>query len=135
MTICSILSGKRRKRCFDERPPRMAFDESKRSLLRRFFTYSHCASASKRPRLSLFRKGTEMPTGTLTNAVQEKPRVGLCSIPAAAEFLSVSRGKMYSMLNSGECPSKRYGKSVRIPWAWLHAQAEVASGDESGVSQ
>ena len=58
---------------------------------------------------------------------------GLATVPTAAEFLAVSRGKIYSMLNAGECPSKRFGKSVRIPWAWLHAQAEVASDDDSDV--
>lgn len=52
-------------------------------------------------------------------------QVGICSIPEAAKFLSISRGKIYLMINSGECPSKRFGKSVRIPWAWLLKQAEV----------
>ena len=60
-------------------------------------------------------------------------RQGLASVPAAAEFLSLSVGKVYGMLNDGTCPSKRFGKSVWIPWAWLHAQAEVASDDDSDV--
>ena len=65
-----------------------------------------------------------------------KAKVGLCSIPDAAEFLSVSRGKMYSMLNAGDCPSKRFGKSVRIPWVWLLAQAEIDGSDDSkGVTR
>ena len=65
-----------------------------------------------------------------------KAKVGLCSIPDAAAFLSVSRGKMYSMLNAGDCPSKRFGKSVRIPWQWLLAQAEVDGSDGSkGVTR
>jgi len=59
---------------------------------------------------------------------------GLCSIPEAAKYLAVSRGKMYAMINANECPSKRFGKSVRIPWAWLHAKAEVKS-DEGEVSR
>ena len=58
---------------------------------------------------------------------------GLSSIPDAAAFLSISRGKLYMMLNSGEIPSNRFGKSVRIPWAWLLAQAEVS--DEGQVSR
>lgn len=71
----------------------------------------------------------------MANAVLEKPRQqGLCSIPEAAAYISVSRGKMYAMINAGECPSKRFGKSVRIPWAWLHAQAEVKS-EECEVSR
>ena len=56
-------------------------------------------------------------------------KTGLAPIPEAAKFLSISRGKMYLMINSGECPSKRFGKSVRIPWTWLLKQAEVASDD------
>lgn len=70
----------------------------------------------------------------MANTVEESPRqVGLCSIPKAAEFLSVSRGKMYSMLAAGECPSMRFGKSVRIPWAWLLKQAEIPHGEDSEV--
>jgi excisionase family DNA binding protein len=61
-------------------------------------------------------------------------KTGLAPIPVSAAFLSISRGKMYAMVNSGECPSKRFGKSVRIPWAWLLQQAEVAS-DDSEVSR
>jgi len=59
---------------------------------------------------------------------------GLCSIPEAAKFISVSRGKMYAMINAGQVPFRRFGKSVRIPWAWLHAQAEVKS-EEFEVSR
>ena len=66
----------------------------------------------------------------MASVIVGKPCVGLCSIPKAAEFLSVSRGKMYSMLNDGSCPSKRFGKSVRIPWVWLLKQAEVADDSE-----
>ncbi len=69
-----------------------------------------------------------------SNQVTEQgKKQGLCSIPDAAAFLSISRGKLYMMLNAGEIPSKRFGKSVRIPWAWLHAQAEVS--DEGQVSR
>jgi excisionase family DNA binding protein len=64
------------------------------------------------------------------NAVNEQgKKQGLCSIPDAAAFLSISRGKLYMMLNAGEIPSKRFGKSVRIPWAWLYAQAEIRDDD------
>ncbi len=56
---------------------------------------------------------------------EQGKKQGLCPIVDAAAFLSISRGKMYAMINSGACPSKRFGKSVRIPWTWLHAQAEV----------
>jgi len=51
--------------------------------------------------------------------------VGLCSIPEAAKFLAISRGKMYLMIKQGECPVRQFGKSIRIPWAWLNSLAEV----------
>jgi len=56
---------------------------------------------------------------------QQGSQIGLASIPAAAAFLSVSRSKIYSMMNAGECPSRRFGKSVRIPWVWLIQLASV----------
>ncbi len=71
----------------------------------------------------------------MANVVTENPRIGLCSISEAARFLAVSRGKMYAMLHDGSCPSKRYGKSVRVPWVWLLAQAEVADHSDSEVSK
>lgn len=55
----------------------------------------------------------------------ENPKQGLCSIPEAAKFLILSRAKVYQAIDAGDIPSKRFGRSVRIPWAWLHAQAEV----------
>lgn len=55
---------------------------------------------------------------------------GLSTIPVAAGFLSISKGKLYAMLNSGECPSVRFGKSVRIPWVWLHAKAAIVQNNE-----
>lgn len=63
----------------------------------------------------------------MASIVAELPRQGLCSIPKAAEFLSISRAKLYQLINSGEVPSRRFGKSVRVPWQWLHAQAAVDS--------
>jgi excisionase family DNA binding protein len=54
-----------------------------------------------------------------------KTQQGLAAIPVAATYLSISKGKLYQGIQTGEIPSKRFGRSVRIPWAWLHAQAEV----------
>ena len=51
--------------------------------------------------------------------------VGLASIAEAAEYLSLSRNKLYQLINSGDVPSKRFGRSVRIPWEWLLQQAKV----------
>ena len=67
------------------------------------------------------------------NAVPDPVRQqGLASVTHAAAFLSLSRNKLYQLINAGEIPSKKFGKSVRVPWAWLNAQAAVAS-DEGEV--
>ena len=55
---------------------------------------------------------------------------GLASITVAAEFLSLSRNKLYQLVNSGEVPSRRFGRSVRSPWQWLHQQAKIDNGDD-----
>ena len=67
----------------------------------------------------------------------DKPtsQVGLCSIVQAAKFLSLSRGKLYQLVNAGEVPCRKFGKSVRVPWSWLHAQADIANGTDSEVAQ
>jgi len=33
----------------------------------------------------------------------------------AAELIGVSRSKLYALIHAGEIPSKRLGKSIRIP--------------------
>ena len=55
---------------------------------------------------------------------------GLASIPVAAKFLSLSRNKLYQLVDSGEVPSRRFGRAVRIPWVWLLKQASVENGDD-----
>lgn len=54
----------------------------------------------------------------------EPHHAGMASITAAANFLSVSRNHVYGMIHSGQIPATRFGKSLRIPWQWLHAQAD-----------
>jgi excisionase family DNA binding protein len=44
----------------------------------------------------------------------KNPRL-LIRVSEAAEMLSVARSKAYLMVNAGELPSVRLGKSVRIP--------------------
>jgi len=39
----------------------------------------------------------------------------LLSIPEAAERLSIGRSKLYELLTSGEIPTIRIGRAVRIP--------------------
>ena len=59
----------------------------------------------------------------------DRQTAGLASIPVAAAYLSLSKNKLYQLVNSGEVPSKRFGRAVRIPWKWLHEQARVEGDD------
>ena len=52
-------------------------------------------------------------------------QTGLATIARGAAYLSVCPSKLRRMAASGECPTRRIGTSIRIPWAWLHEQAAV----------
>ena len=64
-------------------------------------------------------------------SVVQNRQHGLAAIPAAAKFLAVSKGKLYMMIHAGECPSRRFGRSVRVPWDWLHAQASCPEQNDA----
>jgi excisionase family DNA binding protein len=51
-------------------------------------------------------------------------RDGFASAEEAGQFLNVSRAMITKMTQNGTMPSKRFGRSLRIPWAWLLAQVE-----------
>ena len=50
----------------------------------------------------------------------------LASPRQAAEHLSLNKNTVYKMIRDKRIPSVKIGKAVRIPWRWLHAQAEAA---------
>lgn len=56
------------------------------------------------------------------------PRRLAVRVSEAAQMLSVSRSKAYELVRSGELPSIRVGKVVRVPIegleAWVRRQAE-----------
>jgi excisionase family DNA binding protein len=58
-------------------------------------------------------------------------KTGFAAIVVAADFLSLSRNHTYGLVRSGVIPSQRFGRSLRIPWRWLHAQADcdIAGSD------
>ena len=60
--------------------------------------------------------------------VPDHSQTGLASIPDASEFLSLSRSKVYQLVQAGDIPCKRFGRSVRIPWEWLKQQACQENG-------
>jgi excisionase family DNA binding protein len=45
------------------------------------------------------------------------PISGLATADEAAVALGISRSQIYSMMNTGELPSRRFGRARRIPWA------------------
>ena len=45
------------------------------------------------------------------------PTAGLASVREVASASSLSVGQIYAMINAGQLPSKRFGRSVRVPWA------------------
>ena len=49
------------------------------------------------------------------------------TVDEAAQFLRLSRAKTYQMTQSGELPSVRFGRAVRIPKAALDRLMETPS--------
>lgn len=48
---------------------------------------------------------------------------GLATVKQAEQFLSVSRAKVYSLMDAGELRYAKLGKSRRIPWQALREYA------------
>jgi excisionase family DNA binding protein len=42
---------------------------------------------------------------------------GLATVPEAAEFLGLSRGTIYNLMERGELKYAKIGRNRRIPWA------------------
>jgi excisionase family DNA binding protein len=41
----------------------------------------------------------------------------------AAQFLGLSRAMIHKLIRSEQMPARRYGRAIRIPTAWLQAEA------------
>jgi excisionase family DNA binding protein len=52
---------------------------------------------------------------------------GFATALEAAQFLRLSTAMIRKMIAEGTCPARRFGTAVRIPWAWLEAQAQAAT--------
>jgi excisionase family DNA binding protein len=48
----------------------------------------------------------------------------LVTIDEAADLLSISRGKLYQLIQTGELPTVRIGRAVRIPFDALEQWAQ-----------
>jgi excisionase family DNA binding protein len=51
-----------------------------------------------------------------TSMVAGGPGPGLASMREAERYLSVSRAKLYSMMDAGELRYVKLGRSRRVPW-------------------
>ena len=68
----------------------------------------------------------------MANGTLELTADGFARIMEAADFLNVSRATIYVLMNDGTLPSKKIGRSRRIPWNGLR---EYAASDLLGVDQ
>jgi len=59
----------------------------------------------------------------MSDAVQS-PVPGFATVGEAAEFLALSRAMIRKLIGSRLIPARRFGRSVRIPWSWLHGQTQ-----------
>jgi excisionase family DNA binding protein len=66
--------------------------------------------------------------GKIRKMRKEKPSTesyGFATAGEAATFLRLSRAMIHKLIAQGKIPASRYGRSVRISWTWLRAQAEA----------
>ena len=47
---------------------------------------------------------------------------GFATPVEAARFLRLSKAMVHKLVGKGKMPACRYGRAVRIPWAWLRMQ-------------
>jgi excisionase family DNA binding protein len=55
------------------------------------------------------------------------PAAGFATAVEAAEFLRVSKAMLHKLVCAGKVPARRYGRVIRIPWAWLRDQAQAGA--------
>ena len=70
-----------------------------------------------------------------SEGVMEMPPDRLCPIGEVARYLSLSRSKVYQMMDAGELPYVKLGKSRRVRWQdvlQLVTRNTVVRGNEEG---
>jgi excisionase family DNA binding protein len=61
-----------------------------------------------------------MSNGVIADVAPVARPLGLASVDEATKYLSISRSALYSLMDRGELPYIKLGKSRRISWAALH---------------
>lgn len=59
------------------------------------------------------------------NLATDNAKASFATPIEAARFLRLSKAMIHKMIHEGALPACRYGRAVRIPWAWLRQQAEL----------
>jgi excisionase family DNA binding protein len=54
-------------------------------------------------------------------------RDGFATGLEASRFLNLSPGMITKLVAANEIPHRRYGRALRIPWAWLLEQVEKSA--------
>ena len=68
------------------------------------------------------------PVRTQKTVQDPELNAGFATAIEAAKFLRLSKAMIHKLIGEGTMPACRYGRAVRIPWAWLRAQAGEAEG-------
>jgi excisionase family DNA binding protein len=63
------------------------------------------------------------------NTVPDPRREGFASAEEASRFLGLSRAMITKLTATNAMPHRRYGRAVRIPWAWLLSEVEKTGGE------
>lgn len=58
-----------------------------------------------------------------TVGLENETRSGFATPAEAARFLRLSKAMVHKLIGEGRMPACRYGRAVRIPWAWLLGEA------------
>lgn len=56
----------------------------------------------------------------------ERPEPIMLRPAEVAALLGLSRSEVYRLIERGDIPSARFGRSVRVPRRWVEQQAAVA---------
>jgi excisionase family DNA binding protein len=64
-----------------------------------------------------------MVTSTKNRDAQPLVSAGFAEVKEAGKFLSLSRSKIYELMDAGELAFARFGRARRIPWQSLHDYA------------
>lgn len=80
--------------------------------------------------MALDAKVRVLPTEPVAEGASSAPGRLLVTVEEAAEMLAIGRTKAYEMVRSGELPTMRIGRVVRIPLEALREWIQRESGGE-----